>query len=335
MATRKGMMKGKGRGYKNVIGKDPYVHSQSARGIKQPQRLSMSQKIAITKHLRYKDTDKDGVGNKMDCRPFDPTKQDDLKTFQVKDGVEIVAHFEDTRSGFRHIAVLYVDGIEVDRAKATYQNRTWERYEFETVMSDLLDKTNILSDAEKKDFLDNAQKRNKAELDEKFGTIGAIAKMGELIGSTQEEKNDWKKRMLKAGLQLDVPEDWDTLSESEKEKRLDKVISFMQKGSEKKQETPKQKKVQIVQREPFSYELKPLYDSRGSFGGKAKVEDDGQRKTLISYSTEVAYIDKKTNKPVVKGTYSQTTTRHIKEFLKQNGFFVDTTKQILEDYGQK
>jgi len=39
MATRKGMMKGKGRGYKNVIGKDPYVHSQSARGIKQPQRI--------------------------------------------------------------------------------------------------------------------------------------------------------------------------------------------------------------------------------------------------------------------------------------------------------
>jgi len=37
---RKGLMKGKGRGYKNVIGKDPYVHSQSARGIKQPQRIN-------------------------------------------------------------------------------------------------------------------------------------------------------------------------------------------------------------------------------------------------------------------------------------------------------
>jgi len=36
---RKGLMKGKGKGYKNVMGKDPYVHSQSARGIKQPQRI--------------------------------------------------------------------------------------------------------------------------------------------------------------------------------------------------------------------------------------------------------------------------------------------------------
>ena len=37
---RKGMMVGKGKkGYHNVIGKDPYVHSQSARGIKQPQKV--------------------------------------------------------------------------------------------------------------------------------------------------------------------------------------------------------------------------------------------------------------------------------------------------------
>jgi hypothetical protein len=36
---RKGMMVGSGkRGYHNVIGKDPAVHSQSAKGIKQPQK---------------------------------------------------------------------------------------------------------------------------------------------------------------------------------------------------------------------------------------------------------------------------------------------------------
>jgi hypothetical protein len=36
---RKGMMKGSGkRGYHNIIGKDPMVHSQSAKGIKQPQK---------------------------------------------------------------------------------------------------------------------------------------------------------------------------------------------------------------------------------------------------------------------------------------------------------
>jgi len=41
MARRKGMMVGKGKkGYHNVVPKDKVVHSQSARGIKQPQRIS-------------------------------------------------------------------------------------------------------------------------------------------------------------------------------------------------------------------------------------------------------------------------------------------------------
>ena len=39
-AVRRGMGKGQGKGYKNLAGKDPMVHSQSARGMKQPQRVN-------------------------------------------------------------------------------------------------------------------------------------------------------------------------------------------------------------------------------------------------------------------------------------------------------
>jgi hypothetical protein len=35
----------------------------------------------------------------------------------------------------------------------------------------------------------------------------------------------------------------------------------------------------------------------------------------------------------VYGTYSSTTLRHIKEFLKQNGFKAESSKQIMADYG--
>lgn len=46
---RKGMMVGTGkRGYHNVIGKDPAVHSQSAKGIKQPQKVSAIQPVILT-----------------------------------------------------------------------------------------------------------------------------------------------------------------------------------------------------------------------------------------------------------------------------------------------
>ncbi len=81
-----------------------------------------------------------------------------------------------------------------------------------------------------------------------------------------------------------------------------------------------------------------IYDSRKSFYGKARVEVEqdclkGGRiiiKTLFSYNTKVAFIEN--DKAFILGQWSATTTRHIKEFLKQQGFKVESTKQILKDY---
>ena len=42
----------------------------------------------------------------------------------------------------------------------------------------------------------------------------------------------------------------------------------------------------------------------------------------------------KDKKATVNGTYSQTTLRHIKEFLKQEGFKAETQRQILNDYSE-
>jgi hypothetical protein len=82
----------------------------------------------------------------------------------------------------------------------------------------------------------------------------------------------------------------------------------------------------------MNLELKPVYDTRASFYGKAQVRQETDKLILTSYDTDVAYIDLKKNKAVVNGHYSETTTRHIKEFLKQNNFKADTTAQILKDY---
>lgn len=82
-----------------------------------------------------------------------------------------------------------------------------------------------------------------------------------------------------------------------------------------------------------TYALEPNYDSRASFYGKAHVEitEDGTKR-LTSYTTHVASI--KGGKPMVFGTYSTTTLRHIKEFLKQEGFKAENSKQIIADYGE-
>lgn len=79
------------------------------------------------------------------------------------------------------------------------------------------------------------------------------------------------------------------------------------------------------------HELRPRYDARQSFYKKAHVEncEDGTI-NLWSYTTNVARITD--GIPEVFGTYSPTTLRHIKEFLKQYGYEASSKKQIEEDY---
>lgn len=69
------------------------------------------------------------------------------------------------------------------------------------------------------------------------------------------------------------------------------------------------------------YELSPRYDHRKSFYGKAHIKETTKYYTLISYDTEILKLEKSTGK--IKficsddWAFSQTTNRHINEFLKQ------------------
>lgn len=113
------------------------------------------------------------------------------------------------------------------------------------------------------------------------------------------------------------------------------------------------------------YELSAKYDSRASFYNKAQVIETkhgdeicpvynepvlpneaglcslcnnsfNQNLVILqSYNTRVAYLttDQCPNTCKVLDTYSQTTLRHIKEFLAQNGFTANNSKQIMADYG--
>ena len=79
-------------------------------------------------------------------------------------------------------------------------------------------------------------------------------------------------------------------------------------------------------------ELCPYYDSAKSFYGKAKVIEIGNDVFLVSYATVVAFYNRETKIAQVVGTFSPTTLRHIKEFLRQSGFKAETKKQIIKDY---
>jgi len=149
-------------------------------------------------------------------------------TFKINDKIMIVCKSERTRNGFRHRATLFIDGQEMEHATIPYLNRTWERYEFKSVMKKLVDKSAYLNPQEKQDT-NKWLEGDRTDWSD-FKRTQQIASLGDIFGQTQKEKNAWKVRMLKAGLGnkgLDIPEDFDKLSETEKKKRLDKVMNVL------------------------------------------------------------------------------------------------------------
>lgn len=92
------------------------------------------------------------------------------------------------------------------------------------------------------------------------------------------------------------------------------------------------------------YKLEAKYDSRNSFYGKAKVVEEYNSKSLISYKSCICQIQERSDEvKVVKIynvrdhygnslTFSSTSLRHLKEFLKQEGFKAESRAQIEADY---
>jgi len=156
--------------------------------------------------------------------------------FIVNDKIAIGAEVYRTSRSWGHKAHLYrrtpsdQDDEHIQSAKVRYFNRTWERYEFESILHQLISKalgnrSITLEEAGVcNDFIEAYEPENP------FKAVIMMAKMGDLLTTTQKDNNDWKARMLRAGLEnkgLIMPEDWDSLSENEKENRLNGVIEIL------------------------------------------------------------------------------------------------------------
>ena len=79
--------------------------------------------------------------------------------------------------------------------------------------------------------------------------------------------------------------------------------------------------------------LEPIYSSQKSFYGKAIIETIDGVVRLYSYNTLAAEIvSRETSKEYIyMGKYSQTTTRHQKEFFKQNGLTDKEIKELIKE----
>jgi len=175
--------------------------------------------------------------------------------------VEFANRYSKTRNGFAHESVMYVgeDYGRVSEARCTYLNRTWEGYTYQSAMSTAVrNKIDCLKEAAIDEYksvsgrkrLSQAQKDeaiamfaiempfyekvaqavekgpNHREDESMLKMASMVASLGDIMaGDTEKEKNDWKKRMLSTVPGIDFPEDFDSLPEGERKKRLDAAIS--------------------------------------------------------------------------------------------------------------
>ncbi len=73
--------------------------------------------------------------------------------FNINENMDIVCLFKATRNGFKHEGWVEIGGIKSEKIKINYLNRTWERYEFETLLSKILGKTLLFTVEEKNEIL--------------------------------------------------------------------------------------------------------------------------------------------------------------------------------------
>ena len=75
-----------------------------------------------------------------------------MKLFNLSKNCTIVCKTENTSYGFRHLATLFLNGHEVENSKAVYYNRTWEAYQYQTVLYKIVEKCKELTKRQKTIF---------------------------------------------------------------------------------------------------------------------------------------------------------------------------------------
>lgn len=147
-----------------------------------------------------------------------------LQNFELSKDYTIECETQNTNYGFRHLAVLRQNGTQARTAKSCYYNRTWEEFTYQSVGHEVID--GYFDESQAKIYRDIFDKIGRKEAESFLKIPSLIATLGDVFCETDEDKNKWKKRFIEKIPGIDFPEDFDTLPEDEKKRRLDKVIAL-------------------------------------------------------------------------------------------------------------
>lgn len=149
-----------------------------------------------------------------------------LQTFELSRDYTIECQTQNTSYGFRHLAILRENGTLARTAKCCYYNRTWESFTYQSVGHKVINDyfTGEQAGIHKEIF----DRRGEKEASSFLKIPLMLASLGNALCETGEDKNRWKKRFIEKIPGIDFPEDFDTLPEEEKQRRLDAAIKINQ-----------------------------------------------------------------------------------------------------------
>jgi len=61
-----------------------------------------------------------------------------MKIFNLDGVYNVVCNTADTRNGFKHVATLCKNGMSFATSKICYLNRTWECFEYESILHQII-----------------------------------------------------------------------------------------------------------------------------------------------------------------------------------------------------
>jgi hypothetical protein len=63
-----------------------------------------------------------------------------MRIFDLNNQYRIVCDWQKTSNGFKHIAtLLHKNGCDIAKTKICYLNRTWERFEYESILTKIIE----------------------------------------------------------------------------------------------------------------------------------------------------------------------------------------------------
>ena len=271
---------------------------------------------------------------------------DDISDDVVKEEVKKVRKTSQKKTIKESVETIDISGKDMyDKGQAYYYARTGDHVDYNGNKFEIVtDKDGGHKIGYSDTILLKGEDGNTIEVSKKDFINGATLLKEEVV--VTESQDDYyvlsdgaNPRNSQVFSSLDNVDDFIATLESKKADKHWELLHYVN-GTPKKvwdSESGKVEESCNLKEEPV-YDMAPEYDSRKSFYGKAKVDErpDGT-KILYSYGTPVCKITKDGKATLLRKGYlgwasSQTTLRHVKEFLKQNGLEAGSINDLRKNY---